>query len=170
MNALDRLNALDMADFVAALAGIFERSPWVAEGVVARRPFASIEALHEAMVDVVRRAPIERQLALLRAHPDLAGKEAREGTLTAESRSEQRGAGLDRFSAQQMATIARNNAAYRRRFGFPFIVCVRNYSRDEIFAEFEARLQNEPADELRTALEQVGEIARLRLQAALGTE
>ncbi len=168
MPSLSEINASTPAQLVAWLGGIFERSPWVAEAVAeqvdAARPFATAAALHSAMVDVVQRAPHERQLALLQAHPDLAGKEAKAGTLTAESSAEQKCAALDRLSRQEMATIERSNAAYRTRFGFPFIVCVHNHDKAGIFQAFERRLANPPEQEFATALNEVYEIARLRLE------
>jgi 2-oxo-4-hydroxy-4-carboxy-5-ureidoimidazoline decarboxylase len=150
--------------FVAALGGVFERSPWVAERAFDRRPFAGAAALHAAMVAVVRAASREEQLALLRAHPELAGKEADAGTLTSDSAAEQKGAGLVNLAAEEKQRIARLNAEYRARFGFPFIIAVRNYTRAGIFAEVERRLENDPATELAACLEQVYEIARFRLE------
>jgi len=150
--------------FVSALGGVFERSPWVAERAFARRPFADTAALHAAMVDTVRAASRDEQLALLRAHPELAGKAADAGTLTADSASEQKGAGLVNLSADEKQRIARLNAEYRARFGFPFIIAVRNHTRAGIFAELERRLRNDAAAELAACLEQVYEIARFRLE------
>lgn len=163
--ALARLNALDRAAFTAALGGVFEGSPWVAEAAFAERPFASLAALHEAMMAVVRKAPRWRRLALLRAHPDLAGKAARSGRLTVDSRAEQASAGLDRLTDDEYIRFDRMNAAYRRKFGFPFIVCVRNHGKESILAAFERRLGNDSDAEVSAAVEEVGTIARLRLEA-----
>jgi len=163
--SLDALNAMTAADFVAALGAIYEHSPWVAEAVVARRPFASLAALHEAMSDTVRAAGDARQRALLVAHPDLAGKAARAGTLTADSKLEQGSAGLDRLNDDEFDTIHRLNGAYAVKFGFPFIVCVRRHGKDSIFRQLERRLGNDPAQEFATALDEVVRIGALRLDA-----
>ncbi|MCL4799362.1 MAG: 2-oxo-4-hydroxy-4-carboxy-5-ureidoimidazoline decarboxylase [Burkholderiales bacterium] len=157
------LNAMSEAEFAAALGGVFEHSPWIAERASARRPFADAGALHRAMVETVRAASRAEQLALLRAHPELAGREAQAGTLTTHSSAEQKGAGLVDLSPEEKRHIARLNAEYRARFGFPFIIAVRNYTRREIFAELERRVANDAAAELAECLEQVFEIARLRL-------
>lgn len=165
---LHALNGLPPAEFRDILSGVFERSPWVAEAVESRRPFADRAALHVAMTQAVAAAPRAAKLALLRAHPDLAGKAAQIGALTEDSAREQKGAGLDRLTPAQMQAIAHNNAAYRARFGFPFIICVRNHDRDAIFAAFERRLGNTAEAEFATALREVYEIARLRLETLLG--
>jgi len=162
---LAKLNAMRPAEFIAAFGGVFEHSPWVAERALARGPFADVAALHAAMVDAVRSASRAEQLALLRAHPELAGREARAGALTADSTSEQRSAGLDALTREEMARIERLNRAYRERFGFPFIIAVRRHSKAGIFAEFERRLGNDPEAEQRECLEQVYAITRLRLDA-----
>jgi 2-oxo-4-hydroxy-4-carboxy-5-ureidoimidazoline decarboxylase len=159
------INAMRPDEFVAALGGVFEHSPWIAERAFVRRPFADMAGLHEAMVDVVRSASREEQLGLLRAHPELAGREAQAGTLTADSTAEQRSAGLNALTRDEMARVARLNHAYRDRFGFPFIIAVRRHSKDGIFAEFERRLGNDAETERRECLEQVYIITRLRLDA-----
>lgn len=161
------LNGLSPQRFRDVLSGIFERSAWVAEAVAPARPFVDLAALHAAMVAAVARASQEKKLALLRAHPDLAGKEAQDGALTEHSTNEQKSAGLDRLSRAEMETISRNNAAYRKRFGFPFIICVRNHDKAGIFASFERRLSNSAEAEFETALQEVYEIARLRLEMLL---
>ena len=160
---LDQLNRADTAGFVAALGDVFEHSPWVAERAYARRPFASPAELHAAMVDAVRAATHQQQTALLRAHPDLAGKEARAGTMTAASVSEQSSAALDRLSPAEMERIAELNRAYRARHGFPFIVAVRHYTKAGIFHEFERRIANDTDAEHAWALSQVYEITRMRI-------
>jgi 2-oxo-4-hydroxy-4-carboxy-5-ureidoimidazoline decarboxylase len=161
------LNALSPQRFRDLLAGIFERSPWVAEAVEPARPFADLAALHAAMVQAVAKAAREDRLALLCAHPDLAGKEAQAGALTEDSTREQKSAGLDRLSRAEMDTIAANNAAYKKRFGFPFIICVRNHDKAGIFEAFKRRLNNAAEVEFETALQEVYEIARLRLEMLL---
>jgi 2-oxo-4-hydroxy-4-carboxy-5-ureidoimidazoline decarboxylase len=154
---------MSRAEFVAALGDVFERSPWVAEGAFDRRPFASVEALHAAMTRVVRDAPRDAHLALLRAHPDLAGRAARAGAMTAASVAEQASAGLDRLGDEEYERFTRLNAAYRERFGFPFIVAVRRQTKASILAAFERRLAQPLDREIETALDEVYEIARLRL-------
>ena len=161
------INAMRPAEFVAALGGVFEHSPWIAERAFAIRPFADTAALHAAMVDVVRGASRDEQLGLLRAHPELAGREAQSGTLTAHSTAEQRSAGLNALSREEMDRVVRLNRAYREQFGFPFIIAVRRHTKDGIFAEFERRLGNDAESERRECLEQVNVITRLRLDALI---
>jgi len=160
---LDDLNAADRAAFVAALAGIFEHGSWVAERASSARPFATVADLYDAMVEAVAAAGEAEQLALIRGHPELGSKVARAGAMTAQSRREQGSLGLDRLSEEEFARFERLNAAYRARFGFPFIICVRRHTRDSILDNFERRLGNDPAAERATALREIGHIARLRL-------
>ena len=165
MTTLDRLNASERAAFVAAIGDIFEHAPWVAERVHAARPFATVAALHEAMMQVVRAAPLTDQLAFLRGHPELGGKVARAGAMTGDSKAEQSGLGLDRLSDEDFARFERANAAYARKFGFPFIVCVRRHTSGEsILTTFERRIGNDTETELATAMTEVGHITRLRLE------
>lgn len=149
--------------FVARFGAVFERSPWVAERAWDHRPFADADTLHAAMVAVVAAAGSDEQLALLRAHPDLAGRLARAGALDAHSAAEQAGLGLDRLPAAEYERFDALNRAYRARFGFPFIVAVRRHDRASLLAAFERRLQHDPATERRAALAEVAVIARLRL-------
>ena len=165
---LDEVNGLDGPAFVALLGGIFEDSPWVAEGAWESRPFASIDDLHGAMVAVVRHADADSHLDLLRAHPDLAGRLAETGQLTASSTAEQASAGLDRLTSAEKARFNRLNRAYRDKFGFPFIIAVREHSKQSILDRFEARLGNTADQETQTALEEVFKIARLRLAQLFG--
>jgi len=166
---LDQLNASDSAAFVATVGDVFERAPWVAERANAARPFASVAALHDAMMQAVRSAPREQQLAFLRGHPELAGKVARAGAMTADSKSEQGGLGLGRLSDTDFARFERANAAYARKFGFPFIVCVRLHkSAESILAAFEQRVGNDPDTEFAAALTEIGHITRLRLEGRIG--
>ncbi|PKM08997.1 MAG: OHCU decarboxylase [Gammaproteobacteria bacterium HGW-Gammaproteobacteria-4] len=160
---LDQLNQLDHAAFVATLGGIFEHSPWVAERVFAQRPFAGVGALHEAMCAVVDAASAAEQLALIRAHPQLAGKAAVRKELTAASLSEQQGAGLGQCSPDEFARITELNDAYQQRFGFPFILAVRGHTRDSIIAAMAERIDNPPEHEHDKALRQIARIARFRL-------
>jgi 2-oxo-4-hydroxy-4-carboxy-5-ureidoimidazoline decarboxylase len=160
---LEQLNAASADDFTAALAGIYERSPWVAAAVAGQRPFASLKELNAAMAAAVRTAPSASRLALIALHPDLAGKAAQAGEITAESKSEQGGAGLDRLSAAEYVRFHLLNDAYREKFGFPFIVCVRRHTRDSILRQYERRLTNEPDAEVEAALGEICRIAALRL-------
>src|SRR5262249_30281767 len=138
--SLDQLNRMPAAEFVAALGGIFEHSPWVAEAVVKGRPFATLVALHESMTKTVRAIDDPQKLAFLRQHPELAGKAAQAGTMTADSKSEQDSAGLTRLSAEEFARFHALNKAYADKFGFPFIVCVCRHTKTSIFRQFESRL------------------------------
>jgi 2-oxo-4-hydroxy-4-carboxy-5-ureidoimidazoline decarboxylase len=160
---LEELNACAQGDFVAALANIFEYSPWVAEQVFAARPFAGVNALFAAMKTAVERAPDELRLALIKSHPDLADKSRRAAGLTAESTAEQNSVGLDRLSDAEYEAFERVNNAYRAKFGFPYIVCVRRHTRDSILADFERRLPNDTAAETKTSIEEICRIAALRL-------
>lgn len=161
--SLDQLNALSAADFTAALADIYERSPWVAEAASTKRPFATLAALHEAMMAAVRSASDDAKLTLVKAHPDLAGKAARAGVLTAESTNEQASAGLDRLSEAEFARFHKLNDAYQSKFGIPFIVCVRRHTKDSILSEFERRLSQNNTGAFETALREIFRIAALRL-------
>jgi allantoate deiminase len=161
------LNAGSRESFVAACGGFFEHSPWVAERVWAQRPFASVADLHEKMCAVVRSASTDEQLALIRAHPDLVGRLAREGRLTRESTAEQAAAGLAALTAGEVEAFERYNAAYRDRFGFPFVICARENKKDAILAAFPARLQNSREQEIATAFREIEKIARLRMDDAI---
>ena len=161
--SLDTLNAADRSTFLAAIGEVMELAPWVADEAYAARPFASLAALYQTMTDAVRNAGDARQRALIDGHPDLAGKAAREGKLTADSTAEQAGAGLDRLSEEEFAAFHRLNDAYRAKFGMPFIVCVRRHGKESILREFERRLKNDAAAEQKTALAEIFRIAALRL-------
>jgi len=170
IHSLDGLNRMASGDFAAAVGDTFELAPWVAEAACARRPFATVTALHEAMMGAVRAAPRDRQLAFVCGHPDLAGKAARAGALTEESRHEQASVGLDTLSEEDFVRFHRLNDAYKARFGFPFIVCVRRHTRDSILTQFERRLQHDAATEFATALQEISFITRLRLAAKVTGE
>lgn len=161
---LPKASDLTLAKFVARFGGVFEHSPWVAERAWQRRPFESVDQLHEAMMQVVREASGAEQLALMRAHPELAGREAAKGALTADSSTEQGRLGfleLDRSHVERMAEL---NRRYRQRFGFPCIVALRLHaSRESVMAAMQRRLGNTPQAEMAAALEQIGHIARGRL-------
>ena len=160
---LSDLNACSAADFVAALGNVFEHSPWIAEQAAAARPFAALRQLYEAMTAAVDRAPPAARLALIKAHPDLADKTQRAAGLTAESNAEQHSAGLDRLSDAEYEAFERVNNAYRTKFGFPYIVCVRRHTRDSILRDFERRLPNDAATEVATSVAEICRIAALRL-------
>ncbi len=160
---LDSLNTFDRTVFVAALGGVFEHSPWVAERVYEQAPFASVEALHAAMVAAVDDASPAEQLALIRAHPQLAGRAAIRGELTEASTREQRGAGLDQCTPEEFARLTELNAAYESKFGFPFIIAVRGHTRGSIIDAMQQRLTNDPLAEHAEALRQIARIASLRL-------
>jgi OHCU decarboxylase len=163
MIALADLNALPRDAFISALEGIFEHSPWVPAGVAATRPYASRDTLHDAMCEVVRSAGIDAQLGLIRAHPELAGKAAIAGELTASSASEQRGAGLDQCTAGEYAELVALNHAYRARHGFPFILAVRGHTRTSIIAALRERVAQDDTTEIAECLRQIEKIAALRL-------
>ncbi len=167
MPSLHDLNKADRAAFTAALGHLFEHSPWVAEETWAKRPFASAEALHAALCATMRGAARDRQLALIRAHPDLAGRLAQQKKLTAESTREQASAGLDQLTDIELAEFTRNNDTYKAKFGFPFIICARLNAKASILAAMAARLPNPPAVEFTTALGEIEKIAWLRLQDTL---
>src|SRR5476649_1563375 len=161
--SLSDLNAGSKADFVAALANIFEYSPWIAEKVADARPFAGVKPLFAAMTAVVDQASPDLKLALIRAHPDLANKTQRAAGLTAESSAEQNSAGLDRLSDAEFEAFEGVNNAYRAKFGFPYIVCVRRHTKDSILRDFERRLPNDARAETQTSVEEICRIAALRL-------
>ena len=160
---LDSINALDRAGFVAKLGHLFEHSPWVAEETWPQRPFRDVEQLHAALCATMRAASRERQLALIVAHPDLAGRLAQQKKLTQESTREQASAGLDALSDAELAEFQRINAEYRERFGFPFIICARLNAKDAILRAMQTRLPNSPEQEFVTALAEIEKIAKLRL-------
>jgi 2-oxo-4-hydroxy-4-carboxy-5-ureidoimidazoline decarboxylase len=157
------LNTCSRDDFVAALANIFEYSPWIAEQAALARPFAGVKQLFVAMKAAVDHAPSELRLALIKAHPDLANKTQRTAGLTAESNAEQNSAGLDRLSDAEYEAFERVNNAYRAKFGFPYIVCVRRHTRDSILRDFERRLPNDAHTETQKSIEEICRIAALRV-------
>ena len=160
---LATVNNLSKTEFVDLLKDIFEHSPWVAEGAYGAKPFANVSALHAAMVRVVETAGEEKQLALIRAHPDLAGKAARAGDLTAASTGEQAGAGLNRLTDEEFERFHELNNAYKKRFDFPFILAVKGHTKDSILTAFGTRLANDRETERQTALKQIYKITRFRL-------
>jgi len=159
---LAELNACSKEDFVAALANIFEYSPWIAEKAAERRPFAGVTELFSAMREVVEQAAPGQRLALIKAHPDLADKTKQGDMLTAESSAEQNSVGLDRLSEAEYQAFDRVNNAYREKFGFPYIVCVRRHTKDSILRDFAKRLPNDPATEVAASISEICKIAALR--------
>src|ERR671922_1283620 len=161
---MEGINELDRAAFVERLGPLFEHSPWVAEDAWSDRPFADADELFQALRAAMYSAPRERQLALIRAHPDLAGRAAIQGTLTKSSAREQASAGLDRLTPDEYASFTRLNAAYRERFGFPFVVCVREHTKESILRVAGERLEHTRDEEVRVALGEIAKIARYRLE------
>jgi 2-oxo-4-hydroxy-4-carboxy-5-ureidoimidazoline decarboxylase len=162
---LSALNAMSRENFVAALGWTFEHSPWVAEAAWSKRPFASVDQLHAAMLEVVRSAPHATQLTFLCGHPELAGREAQEATMTADSVSEQASAGLDALTRGEMNEMQQLNRAYHARHGFPFVIAVRRHTKQQIFAEMRRRVDADTGGEFGEALAQIGYITRMRVGA-----
>ncbi|MDB5604317.1 MAG: 2-oxo-4-hydroxy-4-carboxy-5-ureidoimidazoline decarboxylase [Bradyrhizobium sp.] len=160
---LSDLNACSKDDFVAALANIFEYSPWIAEQAAVARPFAGVNQLFDAMKAAVDRAAPELRLALIKAHPDLANKTQRAAGLTAESSAEQNSLGLDRLSDAEYEAFERVNNAYRAKFGFPYIVSVRRHTKDSVLRDFARRLPNDTKTETQKSIEEICRIAALRV-------
>jgi len=173
--ALEWLNGCGEAEFVDRLGSVFEHAPWVAAAVARRRPYASAAALHAAMLAELDGLREPELVELLRGHPELAGAQARAGTMTSDSQAEQGSLALGKIGADSAADSAadshaawdRLNADYRARFGFPFILCIRRHTRGSALREFERRLANERSVELRNALVEIGRISRLRLAARI---
>ncbi len=164
MVSLSDLNTMPTDDFVDALGAIFEHSPWVARAVWRNRPFSSVQDLHAAMVRAVQNAGHGPQLELIRSHPDLGAKLK----MTEQSLSEQAGAGLDRLSPELFTRFTDLNDAYKSRFGFPFIIAVRKHTRTSILEQFERRVLNDADLEHQTALLEIAQIARFRLEDLIG--
>lgn len=160
---LAELNAASEDDFVCAVGPVYEHSPHFAQRAAAHRPFADADHLRHALQQEVNHAPEEEKLALIQAHPDLVGR----AVLTAESQGEQAAAGLTDLSAEEVEAFRRHNAAYREKFGFPFIICARMNKKDAILEAFPRRLQNDAATEKKAALDEIHKIAALRLHDIL---
>ena len=153
-------------EFVRRYGGIYELSPWVAKAAALLvDDSADVDVIARVMAECVDNASRERQLALIRAHPDLAGTAAVAGELTDDSESEQSSAGLDRCTPEELARFRALNSAYRRKFDFPFVMAVRNCSRAQVLAAFESRLENDYDEEFENALLEIHKIARMRLVA-----
>ena len=160
---LAELNAADRDGFVAALGGVFENAPWVAERAWSGRPFATVADLHDALMAALNGASEAEQTAFIRGHPELASTMARSGAMTHASRQEQSSLGLDRLSGAELQRFERLNGDYRQRFGMPFIICVRRHTRPSVLSEFARRIANGREAERAAALDEVGHITRLRL-------
>jgi OHCU decarboxylase len=161
---LQEINALDQENFVTSLGSLFEGPPWIVRQTWYAQPFASLTELHQALTAVMYSAPIEQQIALIYAHPDLVGRAALAGTLTPESTSEQASVGLDRLSLQEIATFTQLNQSYRDRFSFPFVICVRENKKETILAGFATRLPHSWSREIETALDEIAKICWYRLR------
>jgi 2-oxo-4-hydroxy-4-carboxy-5-ureidoimidazoline decarboxylase len=160
---LAELNAASEDDFVRAVGAVYEHSPHFARRAAARRPFADADHLRHALQQEVNHASEAETLALIQVHPDLVGR----AVLTAESQGEQAAAGLTDLSVEEVETFRRHNAAYREKFGFPFIICARMNKKDAILEAFPRRLQNDAATEKKAALDEIHKIAALRLHDIL---
>jgi len=158
---------MDRSSFIGRIGWVYEHSPWVAEKAWEHRPFANLDALHSAMDAVVRAAPEEKRLALIQAHPDLAGPLAKLGQLTDASSREQAQAGLEELTAELTAELDRRNMAYREKFGFPFIICARSENVQTILTALANRLEHDRETEITLALKEISKIARLRLMDAI---
>ncbi|MGD1087592.1 MAG: 2-oxo-4-hydroxy-4-carboxy-5-ureidoimidazoline decarboxylase [Verrucomicrobiota bacterium] len=161
---ISQLNQLGQAEFVRAIGPVFEHSPWIAEATWARRPFVDLDNLHRALCKTVKNSGEEKQLVLIRSHPDLVGGAALKGTLTHESNNEQASAGLNNLLSKEIDLFQMQNAAYREKFGFPFVICARLNKKEAILTGFEQRLKNSRAQEIKTALEEIFKIAEFRLR------
>jgi 2-oxo-4-hydroxy-4-carboxy-5-ureidoimidazoline decarboxylase len=161
--SLANLNSAPLEEFVAICGPLFEHSSWIAERTCKHRPFATVESLYAALVATMYAATTDEQVKLIASHPDLVGQLAKEGRLTRESTVEQATAGLGGLSDDEIAAFDRYNAAYRQRFGFPFVICARENKKDAILAAFPVRLKNTREAEIQTALAEIAMIARLRL-------
>jgi OHCU decarboxylase len=165
--SLQNLNTFGREDFIALCGPFFEHSPWIAERAYEHRPFTTRDALHAALRETVLRASHDEQIKLIASHPDLVGKLAREGKVTRESSAEQSAAGLAQLTDSEIQQFERYNAAYREKFGFPFVICARENKKDAILKAFPARLNNSRQQEIETALGEIFKIAKLRLLDAI---
>jgi 2-oxo-4-hydroxy-4-carboxy-5-ureidoimidazoline decarboxylase len=161
---IERVNDLNEVEFVERFGSLYEHSPWVAHRAWHERPFGNPTELHEAFLKAVDTAPSERKLALIRAHPDLAGSAAIAGELTPESTREQSSAGLDRLTPEEFEAITSTNTEYREKFDFPLVIAVREHTKETILANAVARLEHSRSEEIETALGEIHKIAYLRLQ------
>jgi 2-oxo-4-hydroxy-4-carboxy-5-ureidoimidazoline decarboxylase len=159
-----QLNQLHEEEFIRVIGPVFELSPWIAAAIWTKTPFIDLINLHQALCETVKHAGEEKQLALIGAHPDLVGRAALTGALTRESSGEQASAGLSQLSPAEINLFQKQNAAYKTKFGFPFVICARLNKKEALLAGFERRLKNSPTQEMKTALEEIFKIAELRLR------
>jgi 2-oxo-4-hydroxy-4-carboxy-5-ureidoimidazoline decarboxylase len=167
---ISQVNSLTREAFVSSVGPVFEHSPWIAEATWFKNPFADVVNLHWALCETVKNSGLEKQLALIRAHPDLVGRLALAGQLTKESTNEQAGADLDKLSPEEIALFQKQNAAYKSKFGFPFVICARLNQKAAILAGFKLRLKNSREQEVKTALAEIFKIAELRLRDLISTD
>ncbi len=167
---LQAINSYNQEQFVTGLGKLFEGPPWIVTQSWNAHPFASVAQLYQTLCDVMYSAPLERQVALLRAHPDLVGRAALAGTLTPESTREQASAGLDALSPEEIAAFTELNGSYQTRFGFPFVICARENKKASILAGFHERLHHTRPQEVAIALGEVAKICRLRLRDLVVTD
>lgn len=167
---LHEINTLDKDSFLHALGSLFEGPPWIVSEVWSSRPFTSVEYLYTLLCTVMYSASTEKHVALLLSHPDLVGRAALAGTLTPASASEQASAGLDRLTPAEIDTFSQLNQAYCARFGFPFVICVRENKKESILAGFATRLQNSRRQEITLSLGEVAKICALRLHDLMSLE
>ena len=167
---LSSLNAMPVAEARELCGGFFENSPWIVEEALKERPFESLHDFHAVCMRVIDAAGVARQLELIRAHPDLVGRLAREGRLGQESTQEQAAAGLTQLTEKEIKAFERYNAAYHDRFGFPFVICARRNRKEAILAALPQRLEQTRTEEIRTALAEIGDIALLRMLDAVREE
>jgi 2-oxo-4-hydroxy-4-carboxy-5-ureidoimidazoline decarboxylase len=165
--SLAAVNAMSPEQFVNALGAIFEHSPWVAQRAAEKRPFRTLQQLHDAMAAAVRAADADERIKLIRAHPELAGKAAMRGELTEESAREQHGAGLDQCTPEQLAQVQQLNRRYNEKFGFPFVIAVKGHDRHSILMQFAKRLENDRNTEVHESIEQIIKIGGFRLAAVV---
>lgn len=161
---MHEVNAMPEGEFVATFDSLYECSPWVAEGAAKERPFGSVDDMHSAFERVVAAVSDERRLALIEAHPDLAGRAAIAGEVTVGSAGEQSSAGLDGLTPDESEAFDRMNRAYGEKFSMPMIVCVREHTKESILRQAERRLSNTRGEEVRVALGEIGKITRFRLE------
>ena len=161
------INQLSRPAFIDLLGGIYEHSPWVAELTFAKHAFDSVAALHQTMIDIVKASDLDKRLALIRNHPELAGKEAAEGTLTTDSKKEQSRAGLNQCSAEELEQIRALNKSYLQKFSFPFVIAVSGLNKHQIIAAMQTRLESDEATEFATSLNEIDKIAKIRLDALI---
>jgi OHCU decarboxylase len=161
--SLDEINTMGQSNFVSLLGPLFEHSPWIARETWPQRPFGSRADLLARLTGTLRKSPMEMQIKLIQAHPDLAGRLARQGRLTNDSTQEQASAGLDRLSADEVKLFENYNQQYKSRFGFPFVICARLTDKRAILLAFERRLKLSRVAEIQTALDEIEKIAALRL-------